>query len=73
LFTLFYILFYFDGMQTKEMACNPSVVVSPVEAESKAKHRYPFTIVKDSRNRKVRGLWRRGERLYMQTVLVQRE
>src|SRR5437016_1425430 len=32
-----------------------------------AKHRYRFTIVKDSRNRKVRGLWRRGERLYMQT------
>lgn len=32
-----------------------------------AKHRYRFTIVKDSRNRKVRGLWRRGEKLYMQT------
>ena len=26
-----------------------------------------FTSVKDSRNRKVRGLWRRGEKLYMQT------
>jgi integrase len=42
---------------------------TPPTAKSKlsAKHRYRFTIVKDSRKRKVRGLWRRGEKLYMQT------
>ncbi len=33
----------------------------------KGKHAYRFTAVKDSRNRKVRGLWRRGEKWYMQT------
>jgi integrase len=38
-----------------------------VPVGGRAKHRNRFTIVKDSRNRKVRGLWRRGEKLYMQT------
>jgi integrase len=43
------------------MQANETASKRPVQ------HRYRFTIVKDSRNRKVRGLWRRGEKLYMQT------
>jgi sialate O-acetylesterase len=33
----------------------------------KGKHAYRFTAVKDARNRKVRGLWRRGRKWCMQT------
>jgi integrase len=54
-------------MQTHETACNLRLVVPVVKAASKAAQQSRFIIVKDSRNRKVRGLWRRGERLYMQT------
>src|SRR5437667_9732175 len=54
-------------MQGNETASNSQSAVPAVNLERRAKHRYRFTIVKDSRNRKVRGLWRRGEKLYMQT------
>jgi integrase len=64
---LFYFLFYFDGMQPHETASNSQSAVPPANAKHPVNHRYRFTIVKDSRNRKVRGLWRRGEKLYMQT------
>jgi len=33
----------------------------------KGKHAYRFTAVKDSRNRKVRSIWHRGHKWYMQT------
>src|SRR6266566_8962876 len=62
-----YFLFYFDRMQANENASKSQNPVPAVTAQQRAKHRYRFTIVKDSRNRKVRGLWRRGEKLYMQT------
>src|SRR5438874_1838614 len=52
-------------MQANETASNSAVAAANIKRP--VKHRYRFTIVKDSRNRKVRGLWRRGERLYMQT------
>jgi integrase len=64
---LFYFLFYFDRMQANETASNTPSAVATANIKHPVKHRYRFTIVKDSRNRKVRGLWRRGERLYMQT------
>ncbi len=64
---MFYFLFYFDRMQANETASKSQNPVPAVTAQQRAKHRYRFTIVKDSRNRKVRGLWRRGEKLYMQT------
>ena len=54
-------------MQANEIASTSQTVVPVVHLEHRAKHRYRFTSVKDSRNRKVRGLWRRGEKLYMQT------
>src|SRR5438132_4494745 len=54
-------------MQANETASNPQSLILPAKPERRTKHRYRFSIVKDSRNRKVRGLWRRGERLYMQT------
>src|SRR5205823_14773006 len=54
-------------MQALETASNSNGAVPVVKAKHPVKHRYRFTIVKDSRNRKVRGLWRRGEKLYMQT------
>jgi integrase len=54
-------------MQGNETASNSQSAVPTVNLERRAKHRYRFTIVKDSRNRKVRGLWKRGEKLYMQT------
>ena len=60
-------MFYFDGMQAHETTSNPLGSLSSAKVERKAKHRYRFTIVKDSRKRKVRGLWQRGEKLYMQT------
>ena len=64
---MFYFLFYFDGMQAHETTNEVQTVVPVANLEHRAKHRYRFTSVKDSRNRKVRGLWRRGEKLYMQT------
>jgi integrase len=54
-------------MQGNETASKSQSAVPVVQAKDPVKHRYRFTIVKDSRNRKVRGLWRRGEKLYMQT------
>jgi Site-specific recombinase XerD len=54
-------------MQPHEIASKPQNAVRAANAKRPVKHRYRFTIVKDSRNRKVRGLWRRGEKLYMQT------
>src|SRR6266568_2270119 len=54
-------------MQALETASKTKSAVPVVKAKHPVKHRYRFTTVKDSRNRKVRGLWRRGERLYMQT------
>jgi integrase len=64
---VFYFLFYFDRMQANETASKSQTAVPAANIKRPVKHRYRFTIVKDSRNRKVRGLWRRGERLYMQT------
>ena len=54
-------------MQAHETASKSQSPVSTVNSKHRVRHRYRFTIVKDSRNRKVRGLWRRGEKLYMQT------
>jgi integrase len=51
-------LFYFDGMKAHAMASN--------EPKSSAGHALRFISAKDARNRKVRGLWRRGERFYAQ-------
>jgi len=65
LLPVFYFLFYFDEMQGN--AGKSRSALSAVKVKRPVKHRYRFTIVKDSRNRKVRGLWRRGEKLYMQT------
>lgn len=62
-----YNVFYFNLMQALETASNSQIAVPVSNAKHPAKHRYRFTIVRDSRNRKVRGLWRRGEKLYMQT------
>jgi integrase len=64
---VFYFLFYFDLVQGSETASKSRSAIPVVKAKRSVKHRYRFTIVKDSRNRKVRGLWRRGEKLYMQT------
>jgi len=50
-----------QAYETASKSRSAAPVAKPV------KHRYRFTIVKDSRNRKVRGLWRRGQKLYMQT------
>ncbi len=54
-------------MQALETASNPQSAVPVVKAKHPVRHRYRFTIVKDSRKQKVRGLWKRGERLYLQT------
>ncbi len=54
-------------MQANETASKSQTAVPAANIKRPVKHRYRFTIVKDSRNRKVRGLWRRGEKLYMQT------
>lgn len=64
---MFYFLFYFDGVQAHETASKSQSAVPTTNGKHPVKHRYRFTIVKDSRKRKVRGLWRRGEKLYMQT------
>lgn len=47
--TAFYSLFDLDGLQTNETECNPKLA-------AKTKQRSRFNIVRDSRNRKVRGL-----------------
>jgi len=54
-------------MQANETASKSQTAISAAKVKRPVKHGYRFTIVKDSRNRKVRGLWRRGEKLYMQT------
>ena len=54
-------------MQASETASEAQTAVSRARVEGRAKHRYRFSSVKDSRKRKVRGLWRRGDTLYMQT------
>ena len=54
-------------MQAPETASKSQSAVPAANGKHPVKHRYRFTIVKDSRKRKVRGLWRRGEKLYMQT------
>jgi len=64
---VFYFLFYFCLMQGNETASNSQSTVPAVNLERRVKHRYRFTIAKDSCNRKVRGLRKRGEKLYMQT------
>jgi integrase len=60
-------LFYFDGVQAIEIASKSQSAAPATNVKRAAKHRYRFIIAKDYRNRKVRGLWRRGEKLYMQT------
>jgi integrase len=55
---LFYCFFYFYGMQTHETASK--------DQSSNLSHHLRFISAKDARNRKVRGLWRRGERFYAQ-------
>jgi integrase len=67
---VFYFLFYFNRMQARETASKSQSAVPAAKIKRPVKHRYRFTIVKDSRNRKVRGLWRRGEKLYMQTRVL---
>src|SRR5690349_6390823 len=54
-------------MQSNETASKSQTAIPAVKVGRPVKHRYRFTIVKDSRNRKVRGLWKRGNKLYMQT------
>ena len=54
-------------MQADATGSKSQSAVPTFDIKHPVKHRYRFTIVKDSRNRKVRGLWRRGEKLYMQT------
>lgn len=39
------------------MACNPDVDTAGVNVERKPKHPHRFTVVMDSRKRKIRGLW----------------
>jgi len=57
-------LFYIDRVQPHETA---SELI-----QRKGTHKYRFNPAKDSRNRKVRGLWQRGERFYAQ-IRVQGE
>ncbi len=56
---MFYFLFYFHRMQTHETASTPTV-------SNAVSHRLRFNSARDARNRKVRGLWKRGERYYAQ-------
>ena len=51
------LLFCFDDLQAREMACNAGTATPAVKVESKANHPSRFTAVKDSRKRKVRGRW----------------
>lgn len=54
-------------MQAPETASKSPAAVPAANLKRPVKHRYRFTIAKDYRNRKVRGLWKRGEKFYMQT------
>jgi integrase len=54
-------------MQANETASEPQSALPVATVKHPVKHRYRFTIVKDSRKQKVRGLWKRGDKLYMQT------
>ena len=56
---MFYFLFYFDDMQTHETASTPIV-------SNAGGHHLRFNSARDARNRKVRGLWKRGNRYYAQ-------
>ena len=58
--TVFYFLFYFYRMQTHETVNTSATVIA-------ASHLLRFNSARDARNRKVRGLWKRGERYYLQT------
>jgi hypothetical protein len=58
-------------MHANETTSTSQIVVQVGNLEHRAKHRSRFTSVKDSRNRKVRGLWRRGEKLYRQTRVAE--
>ena len=64
-----YNLFYFDGMQTHETPCKEASGELTAIERNKV-HCSSFTIVRDSRKRKVRGLWRRGAKLYLQTRIT---
>ena len=65
-----YFLFYFDRMHANATLRNGLEPATDAKVKTKTKHAYRFTAVKDSRNRKVRGLWRRGEKWYMQTKIA---
>jgi integrase len=54
-------------MQPQETASDAPSAAHAANVKHSVKHSYRFTIVKDSRKQKVRGLWRRGDKLYMQT------
>lgn len=56
---LFYDLFYFDAVQRKAMKTN-------VDSKRNVARGANFTAATDSRNRKVRGLWVRNGRFYLQ-------
>jgi integrase len=57
--TLFYRLFYFNEMKPFESASNS-------QNERSVNHKFRFTPARDSRKRKVRGLWIRNGRYYLQ-------
>jgi len=57
--TLFYRLFYFNGMTRFETGSNS-------QNERNVNHKFRFTPARDSRKRKVRGLWIRNGRYYLQ-------
>ena len=57
--TVFCFLFYFGDMQTRATA-------SASTAGNTAIHRPRFTSARDARNRKSRGLWKRGNRYCVQ-------
>lgn len=63
---LCYNLFYFDGMQPHETSSKDASGDS-IAVKQNNSHTTSFTSVRDSRKRKVRGLWQRGGKLYLQT------
>jgi integrase len=56
---LFYGLFYSHGVK-------PKATASTAQNEQTVNHKHRFTPARDSRKRKVRGLWRRNGRFYLQ-------
>jgi integrase len=56
---VFYFLFYFNGVRAHETE-------SIKQKSGTASHRLSFNSARDARNRKVRGLWKRGDRYYAQ-------